>query len=41
MRYVWLALAFVVTLTVGLLGGLLLGTFGAGGEQGSAPLPEP
>ena len=39
MRYVWLALAFVGTLAVGLLGGLLLGTFGAGGEQGSAPSP--
>jgi hypothetical protein len=39
MRYVWLALAFVGTLTVGLLGGLLLGTFGTGGQQGSAPSP--
>jgi hypothetical protein len=39
MRYVWLALALVGTLAVGLLGGLLLGTFGAGGEQGSAPSP--
>src|SRR5215208_5283699 len=37
MRIVWLALAFVGTLAVGLLLGLLLGAFGAGGEQGSAP----
>ena len=39
MRNVWLALAFVGTLAVGLLLELLLGAFGAGGEQGSAPSP--
>jgi hypothetical protein len=39
MRYVWLALAFVGTLAVGLLGGLLLGTFGVGGQQDSAASP--
>jgi hypothetical protein len=37
MRNVWLALAFVRLLAVGLIAGLLLGAFGAGGEQGSAP----
>ena len=37
MRNVWLTLAFVGTLAVGLLLGLLLGVFGVGGEQGSAP----
>jgi hypothetical protein len=37
MRNVWLALAFVGTLAVGLLLGLLLGVFGVGGEHGSAP----
>jgi hypothetical protein len=37
MRNVWLVLGFVGTLAVGLLLGLLLGAFGAGGEQGSAP----
>ena len=36
MRNVWLAVAFVATLAVGLLVGLLLGAFGAGGEQGTA-----
>jgi hypothetical protein len=36
MKYVWLAVAFVGTLVVGLLVGLLLRAFGAGGEQGSA-----
>ena len=39
MRIVWLALAFVGTLAVGLLLGLLLGAFGTGGEQGSTPPP--
>src|SRR5215218_7918897 len=39
MRNVWLALAFVGTLAVGLLLGLLLGAFGTGGEQGSTPSP--
>src|SRR5215203_6042115 len=36
MRNVWLALGFVGTLAVGLLAGLLLGVFTAGGEQGTA-----
>jgi hypothetical protein len=40
MRTVWLALAFVVTLAVGLLLGLLLGAFGTGREQSSAPSPQ-
>ena len=35
MRNVWLALGFVGTLAVGLLAGLLLGVFTAGGEQGT------
>ena len=39
MRNVWLALAFVGTLAVGLLLGFLLGAFGTGGEQGSASPP--
>ena len=39
MRNVWLALAFVGTLAVGLLLGILLGAFGTGGEQGSTPSP--
>jgi hypothetical protein len=39
MRNVWLALAFVGTLAVGLLLGLFLSAFGTGGEQGSTPPP--
>ena len=35
MRYVWLALAFVAVLVVGLLAGIVLGR-GGGGEQGGA-----
>jgi hypothetical protein len=35
MRNVWLVLGFVGTLAVGLLAGLLLGVFTAGGEQGT------
>jgi hypothetical protein len=40
MRYVWLAVAFVGTLAVGLLAGIILGGVGGGsGEQGAAPPP--
>ena len=40
MRYVWLAVAFVGTLAVGLLVGITLGgDVGGGGEQGAASAP--
>jgi hypothetical protein len=39
MRNVWVAVGLIGALAVGLLVGLLVGTFGAGGEQGTATPP--
>jgi hypothetical protein len=39
MRYVWLALAFVAVLVVGLLAGIVLGRGGSGEQGGAAPSP--
>jgi hypothetical protein len=39
MRYLWLALAFVAVLVVGLLAGIVLGRGGGGEQGGAAPSP--